>query len=124
MGEIIEQLHDASDKHKNQAIRLTSLMEDMQPMSKKIRYAGEVFSWVQQTQEDPWREKEVCCPGQGQERQRQDRPIWRPEDGATTQEGGKKGSAVMAMPSAEPTSSQSAQLRQEEGQDDPGLLVL
>ena len=29
MGEIIEQLHDASDKHKNQAIRLTSLMEDM-----------------------------------------------------------------------------------------------
>lgn len=29
MGEIIEQLHDASDKHKNQAIRLTSLMEDI-----------------------------------------------------------------------------------------------
>ena len=29
MNEIIEQLHDASDKHKNQAIRLTSLMDDM-----------------------------------------------------------------------------------------------
>ena len=30
MGDIIKQLHGASDKHKNQALRLTSLMEDMQ----------------------------------------------------------------------------------------------
>ena len=30
MGDIIKQLHGASDKHKKQAIRLTSLMEDMQ----------------------------------------------------------------------------------------------
>ena len=30
MGEVIKQLHGASDKHKNQALRLTSLMEDMQ----------------------------------------------------------------------------------------------
>jgi len=30
MGDIIKQLHGASSKHKNQAIRLTSLMEDLQ----------------------------------------------------------------------------------------------
>ena len=29
MGEIIEQLHDASNKHKNQAVRLASLKENM-----------------------------------------------------------------------------------------------
>ena len=47
MGEIIEQLHDASDKHKNQAIRLTSLMEDMNRWAR--RSATPVRFRVQQT---------------------------------------------------------------------------
>ena len=45
-----------------------------QVMSKKIRYAGEVFSGYNKPK--TLQSQEVCCPGQGQERQGQDRPLW------------------------------------------------
>ena len=34
------------------------------------------FQRLQQAEEDAWQSQEVCCPGQGQERQGQDRPLW------------------------------------------------
>ena len=45
-------------------------------MSKTIRLCRRSLRWLQQAEEDERRQQEVCCPGQGQERQGQDRPLW------------------------------------------------
>ncbi len=91
-------------------------------MSKKIRYAGEVFSGYNKPKKTPGESKEVRCSGQGQERQRQDRPLWRPEDGPP-QRGWQE--RQWSWRCQAPSKLQvTAQLRREERQDNPGLLVL